>query len=192
MIAIRPLPREALERIREIDRSEHLTEQYAQRGGRLEKRAVDIPVSNWAPTGSDEHSIPHWMGVWGPILEAGGTLLGALDGERLAGFAIYEPRLAEDMGNLSALYVSRGHRRLGVATGLVDETIRLARADGAQRLYVSATPSGSTIDFYLGCGFAPTEDPHPRMLAKEPEDIHMILELRTLARRSWYPRTDAR
>jgi GNAT superfamily N-acetyltransferase len=78
------------------------------------------------------------------------------------------------MGNLSVLHVSRSHRRKGVASLLTEEVARLARADGARRLYVSATPSGSAVAFYLGHGFEPTDQPDAGLLALEPDDIHMI------------------
>jgi hypothetical protein len=52
-----------------------------------------------------------------------------------------------------------------------------ARREGARRVYVSATPSGSAVGFYRSQGFALTRDPVPELLALEPEDIHMIKEL---------------
>jgi N-acetylglutamate synthase-like GNAT family acetyltransferase len=54
---------------------------------------------------------------------------------------------------------------------------RLARADGARRLYVSATPSAPTVEFYQSHGFEPTDEPDAALFALEPDDIHMILEL---------------
>lgn len=54
----------------------------------------------------------------------------------------------------------------------------MAHEDGATHLYVSATPTGSAVGFYTSKGFAPTDTPHPDLLAEEPEDIHMILDLR--------------
>jgi GNAT superfamily N-acetyltransferase len=81
------------------------------------------------------------------------------------------------MANLSALFVSRSQRRRGVAALLTGEVVRLARADGARRLYVSATPSGSAVGFYRSQGFAPTDEPDAALFALEPADIHMVLEL---------------
>jgi GNAT superfamily N-acetyltransferase len=166
-----------LERIGEIDRSEHITRQYTYRRGALETHDVDIRSPSWSRTGDHEHSVRGKIAEWGPLLERGGTLLGAFDAGALAGFAIYRPRLAEGTANLAALFVSRNHRRRGVAARLTEEVARLARADGARRLYVSATPSGPTIEFYRSCGFEPTDEPDPAMFALEPDDIHMIREL---------------
>jgi hypothetical protein len=59
----------------------------------------------------------------------------------------------------------------------MNEVIHLAKADGAQTLYVSARPSESAVRFYLSQGFQLTDNPHPRLLALEPEDIHMVMQL---------------
>jgi ribosomal protein S18 acetylase RimI-like enzyme len=168
---------EELARIGEIDRSEHVTREYTHRHGALEARAVDGSVPSWSRTGGGEHSVRSRIEAWQPLLAQGGTLIGAFDAGALVGFAIYRPRLAPGVGNLAVLHVSRSHRRRGVASGLTDEVARLARADGATRLYVSATPSGPTVDFYRSHGFEPTGEPDPTLFALEPDDIHMIRQL---------------
>jgi GNAT superfamily N-acetyltransferase len=168
---------EELARIGEIDRSEHVTREYTHRHGALEARAVDVSVPSWSRTGVGEHSVRGKIEAWQPLLVQGGTLVGAFDAGVLVGFAIYRPRLVPGMANLAALFVSRGHRRRGVASRLSEEVARLARADGAGRLYVSATPSGPTVDFYRSQGFEPTGEPDPTLFALEPDDIHMIREL---------------
>jgi ribosomal protein S18 acetylase RimI-like enzyme len=177
LITLRHMAPEELARIGEIDRSEHVTREYAYRSGALEARAVDVRVPSWSPTGAHEHSVTSRIEAWRPILAEGGTLVGAFEAGALVGFAIYRPRLAADVANLAVLHVSRGHRRRGVASRLTDEVARLARADGARRLYVSATPSGPTVDFYRSHGFAPTDEPDASLFALEPDDIHMLREL---------------
>ena len=176
-LEIRRLPASELARIGEIDRREHITRLYRYRRGVLEERAVDEHVPRWSPHGRGPHSVQAKIDASKPALDRGGTLLGAFEGATLAGVAIYRPRLAESMGQLALLHVSRSARRRGVASRLTGEVARLARADGAHRLYVSATPSGSAVGFYLRQGFAPTDAPDPELFALEPEDIHMILEL---------------
>ena len=177
MITIRLMEPAELARLGEIDRSERVTQLYSYRDGSLERRAVDITAPPWSATGDHEHSVRGRIAEWQPLLERGGTLVGAFDGGSLAGFAIYRPRLAEAMAQLAVLHVSAPYRRRGVGALLTAETARLARADGARRLYVSATPSAGTVDFYLRQGFQPTDAPHAELFALEPEDIHMIREL---------------
>lgn len=176
-VTVRRMAAEELPRLGEIDRSEHVTGEYVHRDGVLERRPADLRVATWAAAGEGSDDVPGRVAAWRPILERGGTLLGAFAGEALVGLAIYRPRLAEDMGNLAVLYVSRAHRRRGVASRLGDEVARLARRDGARRLYVSATPSDSAVGFYLGRGFEPVAEPDPELFALEPDDIHMVLAL---------------
>jgi len=66
---------------------------------------------------------------------------------------------------------------MGIARHLTQEMIAYARQDGADRVYVSATPSGSAVGFYRSQGFRLCPDPLPELFKLEPEDIHMVLEL---------------
>jgi len=177
VITIRRMQPSEIDRIGEIDRSEHVTQEYSYRRGSLEARSVDVAVPTWSRSGDHEHSVQGRVDAWQPILDRGGTLVGAFDADVLAGFAIYSPHLAEGLGNLAVLHVSRSHRREGIGSLLTGEVARLARADGARRLYVSATPTVSTVKFYRSLGFEPTDDPNEALFALEPDDIHMTLVL---------------
>jgi ribosomal protein S18 acetylase RimI-like enzyme len=142
--------------------------------GSLEAESVDWQVPRWFDDDHPEHSVQAKVGSWQPLLEEhGGTMLGAFDGDRLVGVAIYRPNLVEDTAQLAVLHVSQGYRRQGIATELTARTARLAREDGAKQLYVSATPSESAVGFYQSQGFGLVETPHPMLYALEPEDIHM-------------------
>ena len=177
MITIRQMPASELARLGEIDRSEHVSHEYVYRDRLLEKRVIDLDVPPWSPSGDHEHRAPSRVDAWRQMLDRGGKLVGALDAETLVGVAIYRPDLPEGMANLAVLYVSRSHRRNGIASRLAGEVARLARADGAGRLYVSATPSVSTVEFYRSQGYEVTDEPDETLFALEPDDIHMILEL---------------
>lgn len=175
MTTIRHMAISELDRLGAIDHSEQIKQQYKSHGGVLELIEVDIDAPRWGEPG--ERSVQQYIDSWKPLLEGGGVLLGAFDGDRLAGIAIYEPFLSAGLANFAVLYVSRSYRRNGIAQRLTDEVVRLARADGAARIYVSATPTRGTIDFYLRQGFEPLETPDARMLALEPDDIHMERKL---------------
>lgn len=172
-IVIKELPASELGRIIEIDRSEHVTVLYHTLDGELVPEEVDLAVPTWSTEG-EEYSVQAKIKHWAPILHEGGVLLGALDGERLVGFAILRYRLDEGTAQLAVMYVSRPYRRQGIASQLTDEVCRLARADGARSLYVSATPSDSAVGLYTSLGFTLVDQPHPELFALEPEDIHMI------------------
>ena len=121
-----------LARIAEIDRSEHITQQYRARGGNLELIAANIHAPRWGEPG--EHSVQHYVDSWRPLIEAGGVLLGAFDGDRLAGFAVYDPSRPEGAANLAVLHVSREYRGKGIGSKLTAEVVRLARTAGVPRL----------------------------------------------------------
>jgi hypothetical protein len=55
-----------------------------------------------------------------------------------------------------------------------------AKQRGAKRMYISATPSEHTINFYLrlGCKVAP--EPDPELFELEPEDIHLEYDLESV------------
>jgi ribosomal protein S18 acetylase RimI-like enzyme len=178
MVILRRMDPSELARIAEIDRSERVTELFAYRNGALVRRRIDDAVPRWSASGDHEHAVPTRVAAWRPLLDhRGGTLLGAFEVGALAGVAIYRPHLDPGVANLAVLHVSRRHRRCGVASRLVAEVARLARADGARRLYVSATPTGSAVGFYRSFGFRVTGAPNAELFALEPDDIHMVLAL---------------
>jgi GNAT superfamily N-acetyltransferase len=173
---IRHLPVEDLTLVGEIDRSEQVDVTYAVEDGALISRPVDWDVPTWDAVGSGDHSVHRRIDEWGPILTRGGVLLGAFDIGAFAGLAIVEPRFEEAMAWLAVLHVSRRYRRMGAATALWTEAERLALAADAATMYVSATPSGSAVGFYLSRGCVLATPPHPALFAMEPEDIHLIRE----------------
>ena len=81
------------------------------------------------------------------------------------------------MAQLAFLHVSREYRRYGIAAQLMEQAGDIARSAGAQQMYVSATSSSSTVDFYLAQGCRLAEEVDPEQYALEPEDIHLILDL---------------
>lgn len=144
-------------------------------GKELVADEVIDPVPNFFVEG-EHHSIPQLIHEWQPVVESGGVLLGAFDDGRFVAIALLGNEVAPDVHQLALLYVSRSHRRQGVARLLMDEIEQIARARGAMAIYVSSVPSDSAVGFYLSRGFELT-DPLPELWAKEPDDIHMTLPL---------------
>lgn len=172
MTTVREMAITELGRIVEIDRSEYIAEQYRSRGGVLDLVNVDIHAPRWS-----ERAVQQYLDSWKPLLERGGVLLGACDGDSVVGIAIYDRAFPEEPARLAFLHVSKAQRRKGIGRALIKEVVRLARTDGAPRLYVSATPTRATVDFYMREGFRPLAKPNRVLLALEPEDIHMALPL---------------
>ena len=162
-------------RLAELDRSEPVAMVYAVRDGEI------------VPLGHGEE-IPQWSGAWleGVIafarrhLESGGTGVAAFDADQLAGVAVLGGECVGDDPQklpLAILHVGRGHRRRGVASLLFREMREEAARRGARRLYISATPSEGALRFYLGQGAQLADPPDPALLALEPDDVHLMLEL---------------
>jgi predicted N-acetyltransferase YhbS len=171
VISGRPLARDEIERVWEIDRSELVERVYRLEHGRLVLAPELHDVRGWPPGEAEKYT---------PILRAcfdeGGWLHGLFEGEALIGAAVLAPRWlgrARDQLQLEFLHVGRGHRDRGLGRQLFDGACAEARARGAKRLYVSATPSQHTIDFYLRAGCALARELDPELYALEPEDIHL-------------------
>jgi GNAT superfamily N-acetyltransferase len=107
-------------------------------------------------------------------LPGGSSLFGAFTGKSLIGFAIYRPHLSHNTAQLGELYVSKDYRGQGIGALLLEKVVELARADGAENLYVSSTPTTATVDFYMRNGFDSTEEINQYLYELEPEDIHMV------------------
>ena len=63
--------------------------------------------------------------------------------------------VAGDVAELQRIAVDPGHRLDGVATRLLGEVVRLARADGAERLLLEVREdNAAALAFYRAAGFA--------------------------------------
>jgi predicted N-acetyltransferase YhbS len=172
---MRRLTRDEIELIWTIDRSEIHHHTYEVRGGRLVRSPNYFEVPGWRPDAAEKET---------PVLldcfDRGGTFLGAFDAKRLIGISVLESARvgrAHDQMQLAYLYVSRAYRGRGVGMQLFEAAVSSAREAGANALYVSATPTENTVDFYRnrGCVLAP--EPDPKLLAAEPDDIHLLYVL---------------
>jgi len=171
MTVLRVMAASEIARIAEIDRSERITQQYRQRGTNLQLVDVDIDAPRWGEPG--EATIEHRVDEWTRLATAGGVPIGAFAGDRLIGFAVYVRASPQGPAQLAVLHVTKPWRRKGIGCDLTKEVVRIARAEGTQRLYVSATPTRGTVDFYMSQGFKPVAMPDERLFALEPEDIHL-------------------
>jgi len=167
----RILSRDEIAEIWTIDRSEVVDAAYELRGGALVLRPVQYDVRGWPPGEPQKDA---------PILEAchdhGGWLYGLFDDRQLAGAAVLEGRFIGRSGDqlqLKFMHVGKSHRGRGLGRRLFELARVEALRRGAKRLYVSATPSRHTIDFYLRLGCVVTPEPDAELLELEPEDIHL-------------------
>jgi GNAT superfamily N-acetyltransferase len=161
-----------------IDRSEHVDVEYAVVDGRLVERPVTVAeVRTWDPIGSGPNSVAAKIAFCSAAIDGGGVLLGAFGGDDPQGLAIIDPSFEGRLAWLAFLHVSRPHRRRGVARALWDAATSTAVEAGATSMYVSATPTGSAVGFYLSRGCHLADPVHPELFAQEPDDIHLVCAL---------------
>jgi predicted N-acetyltransferase YhbS len=169
---MRLLTRDEVELIWTIDRSEVHHYTYEGHEGELVRVPNYFDVPGWRPDAAAKET---------PVLfdrfDRGGTFVGVFDAEALIGMSVLESARVgrgRDQMQLAYLYVSSTYRGRGVGMQLFEAAASFAREAGAKALYVSATRTENTVDFYLnrGCVLAP--EPDPALLAAEPEDIHLV------------------
>ncbi len=167
----RKLKRTEIGAIWQIDRGEVVENIFYHEDGRLVLRPEFYDMSGW-PNGEAEQ--------YGPILDdcfdRGGSFLGAFDDDVLVGMSVLEEKFIGQDGDqlqLTFLHVGRAYRKQGLGKTLFDQAVQDARARGAKRLYVSATPSENTINFYFHLGCVLAEEPDPELYKLEPYDIHL-------------------
>jgi ribosomal protein S18 acetylase RimI-like enzyme len=173
MIQIRRMGPDEVERLSELDVSEEGDIVYKWVHGEV----VAVPEKWTRPRWSDEECSERINSIRHDLTEGGVVMIGAFDADLLVGVATFRAYLSPSMSELAGLWVSCTHRRRGVATRLVAELERRARETGSAALYVSATPSRSAVGFYRSRGFRPTLDANPELYERQPEDIHMVLDL---------------
>ncbi len=167
----RLLEREEIPLIWQIDRREIVENIYVLQDGKLMLKPDYFDMRGWPPGEAE---------LYTPILmdchARGGTFWGAFENDRLVGVAVLESkfiRSQHDTLQLKSLHVSRDYRKQGLGTRLFHLAVQKAKSLGAKKLYISATPSENTINYYsrLGCILATEID--PELFALEPEDIHL-------------------
>ena len=171
----RALTRDEVKDVWTIDRSEIIHHIYYLIDGELVLKPEYYDMDGWPEGEAAQYT---------PILEAcydrGGWFYGLFDGERLIAVVVVDSRfLGQDQNQLQLkfLHVSSAYRGKGLGRQLFNLAVAEARSRGAQFLYISATPSESTVHFYQGLGCTMTLEPDPALYALEPEDIHFIFQL---------------
>jgi predicted N-acetyltransferase YhbS len=166
----RRLRREEIDLLWTIDRREIVERIYNLRDGVLVLRPDFFDIRGWPPNEPEMYT-PHLESSF----DRGGVFLGIFDGPRLIGAAVIDIRRlgpAGDLVQLSFLHVGRDQRRFGLGRRLFDAAQAVSLEFGAVGLYVSATPSENTVDFYQSRGCRVTPVPDPELFALEPDDIH--------------------
>lgn len=171
MIDIRQLQSDDLVKTAQIDVSEEGTQKYRIIDGQLK-----IVEEEWQRPRWNAEKWQRNLKRWAKTLKSDGYI-GAFDGNQMVGFSGLRYQLQPTMAELTLLWIDRVHRHQEVATKLVQEIFQLCKADGAETIYVSSTPTIPAVSFYMRQGFQPTPKPDPYLFELEPLDIHMVANL---------------
>jgi predicted N-acetyltransferase YhbS len=170
-VEFRALRRDEIESIWTIDRREFIARMYRVEAGELVLIPHDFDVPGWRPEDVRKTT---------PLLyechDRGGRFFAAFDDGRIVGIAVLDTVWRgerRDLLQLELLHVGRDHRGNGLGTRLFEQARAAARACGAAGLYISATPSENTVNFYQRRGAHLLRTPDPDLFVKEPEDIHL-------------------
>ena len=169
MITIRKMDSSEVNQISEIDRTEHITQIYKVKNGSLKTANVDWHIGTWEA----EEKIKYWIS----IAEGYENMWGAFNDEKLVGFAVYRSRLTDDMAQFAVIHISNDFRKMGIGKILSGKVFEKARADGKKKIYVTASSSKVTVDFYKKLGFKLAQQLNSELFEFEPDDIHMIKDL---------------
>ncbi|OLS20055.1 MAG: hypothetical protein HeimC2_39100 [Candidatus Heimdallarchaeota archaeon LC_2] len=172
---IRQLKKDEFHKFNQIDRREIISKIYKHRDGKLvlEDEYYDVP--EWTSSMKQE-----FVDSFIELDQRGGFVYGVFEDDKMVGMGTLDVKFIgkhKDLLQLAGLWVSTQYRYKGIAGKLVDHMKNKARNLGAKKLYVSATPSFNTIEFYKNRAFILTKDLDKTLFEKEPEDIHMEIEL---------------
>lgn len=174
-ITYQQLNKENIHRIGEIDRSEEFFESYRYQNGYL-----NLIADHQMVNGFDPEELQELINKQIQLLEDGGIVVGAFEKARLIGVAsVAQKRRGKNAEycKMDILYVSKQHRGKHLGQALVDSCKRIGSGFGASKLYISATPTKHTVDFYIKQGAVLCKEVDPELFLLEPEDIHMELAI---------------
>ncbi|HEX9838978.1 MAG TPA: GNAT family N-acetyltransferase [Anaerolineales bacterium] len=168
---IRLLQRDEVPLIWQIDRREVVENIYYLRDGEIILKPDYFDIQGWPP-GEAELYTPMLLDCY----DRSGMFWGAFENNLLIGAAILESKFIgarQDTLQLKFLHVSRDYRKQGLGRTLFDSAVKRAKALGAKKLYISATPSENMVNSYLRLGCALATEIDPELFTLEPEDIHL-------------------
>lgn len=120
-------------------------------------------------------------------LDQGGVVYGAFMAGKLKGFASVEGKPLGSRGqyrDLTSLHVSREQRGHGIGKQLLALAATWAKAQGADKLYISAHSALETQRFYESQGCVDAAEIQQEHAAREPFDRQMELDLKRQVTRS--------
>lgn len=156
-----------------ISRRELITQNYIQKQQQLELVDCFFDVQNW-----DSYHLENDPPKLKQLFAQGSIFVGAFDApEKLVGVSVVSNQVITDYPHAKLLhyfYVDANQQGQGIGSKLMQATKESAKQLGANQLYISATPSRRTVDFYMKHGAQPLSAPDQQLWQLEPEDIHLL------------------
>jgi predicted N-acetyltransferase YhbS len=174
-LKIRTIRRSEIEKIKNIDRREIVDKVYYLDGGQLKLKNEFYDINCWEIS-ELEKNIERLYEIY----DNGGYLVGCFYDDKIVGVAALDSEFIgknRDYLQLYFLHVDSKYRRTGIGKKLLKKVINRAKNLIAKKLYISATPSQNTVDFYLNLGCQLVSEPNPALYQLEPRDIHLELSL---------------
>ncbi|MBJ8484442.1 MULTISPECIES: GNAT family N-acetyltransferase [Acinetobacter] len=107
--------------------------------------------------------------------------IGAFNGQgKMVGISVVSNQIIQDYPDAKLLhyfYVDADQQGQGIGAQLMQAAKISAIKLGAKYLYISATPSKRTVDFYMKHGAQVLDKPDQQLWQLEPEDIHLLCEI---------------
>ena len=177
MLVERALTDDEIPLLATIDRTELIPACYRMDCGELVLYATHHDMRGWPEGEAEQDAV-----ALHACLQRGGGLWGVFDGPVLVAAVVVDNRPFHHQGllmrQLKFLHVSHSARGSGLGGRLLALACEHGRQVGAQALYISATESRNTVDFYLRHGCRLLQQPHAELYAQEPLDIHLYRPLR--------------
>lgn len=169
MITYRNIEKKDLEKIYDLDMSEHIDEAYVLREGELKIYPNVLDIPNW-----DEEKREKIKGKIEKVINENGVVIGAYEEDILVGIVSLSKKvISGNRVQLVTLHIDKGRRGMGIGSKLFDLIVKEAKDLNVAGIYISASPKKNTIDFYLHKGCVSTKNIDEELLKEEPEDIHM-------------------
>jgi predicted N-acetyltransferase YhbS len=168
---IRYLSRAEVPYIWQINRSEVVENIYYLQDGKLVLEPEHYDMHGW-PHDEPEQYTPLLLDCF----DRGGFFWGAFEGDLLIGVVVLENRFigsAKDTLQMKFLHVSNHFRKRGLGKKLFLLAVEKAIELEAKKIYISATPTENTVNFYINLGCVLTTEIDQELFDLEPEDIHL-------------------
>ncbi|MBU3084535.1 GNAT family N-acetyltransferase [Acinetobacter seifertii] len=171
---LRPLQYTEIDLIwQQISRRELITQLYIQKQEQLELTDCFYDVENW-----DDYHLENDPPKLKELYQQGASFVGAFNtSEKLVGISVVSNQHIADYPDAKLLqyfYVDADQQGQGVGSKLMQAAKESAKQLGALQLYISATPSKRTVDFYIKHGAVVLGHPDQHLWELEPEDIHLL------------------